>query len=151
MSHALVQHVVVSRTQNYEYTARFDTASGPVRVTLDEAPPLGAGAGPNPAALLSAAVGHCLAASLQFCLEKSHARVDRLEARVTTHVARNEAGRFRIVRIDVELVPGVADADAHRLIRCEDLFEDFCIVTESVRHGIPVNVRVADAQPAITE
>jgi hypothetical protein len=28
--------------------------------------------------------------------------------------------------------------------RCFAQFEDFCVVTESVRHGIPVGVRVVD-------
>jgi hypothetical protein len=59
-------------------------------------------------------------------------------------VTRNEKGRFRISRIDVELMPEVADGDRARLVRCEQLFEDFCIVTESVRQGIPVNVSVAE-------
>ena len=34
------------------------------------------------------------------------------------------------------------DEDTPRLGRCENLFEDFCIVTQSVRRGIPVNVTV---------
>ena len=34
-----------------------------------------------------------------------------------------------------------------RLERCEQLFEDFGIVTESVRRGIPVNVKVVEPRP----
>jgi hypothetical protein len=31
------------------------------------------------------------------------------------------------------------------LERCMAQFEDFCVVTESIRHGIPVSVEVVDA------
>jgi hypothetical protein len=37
-------------------------------------------------------------------------------------------------------------AAVQHLGRCLEQFEDFCVVTESVRHGIPVGVRVVDAQ-----
>jgi len=40
-------------------------------------------------------------------------------------------------------------ADAGRLERCERLFEDFCIVTASIRQGIPVKVRVAQRESAL--
>jgi len=36
----------------------------------------------------------------------------------------------------------VGEEDVARLERCASLFEDFCVVTESVRKGIPVNVSV---------
>jgi hypothetical protein len=62
-----------------------------------------------------------------------------MTANVTTHVARNEHGHFRIDGIDVELEP-VVGADGPRLERCSELFEDFCTVTASVKHGIPVRV-----------
>jgi uncharacterized OsmC-like protein len=68
-------------------------------------------AGPNPAAVLAAAVGGRLAASLTFCLNKARLEPDAVNADVTAHVTRNEAGRFRVSG-----------------------------VTESVRQGIPVNV-----------
>jgi hypothetical protein len=62
---------------------------------------------------------------------------------VTTHVARNERGRFRIRGIDVQLEP-VVDGGAN-IGRCEGLFEDFCIVTASVEQGIPVHVSLKEA------
>jgi hypothetical protein len=31
------------------------------------------------------------------------------------------------------------------LDRCMAQFEDFCVITESIRHGIPVSVKVVDA------
>ena len=65
-----------------------------------------------------------------------------MTANVTTHVTRNEAGKMRISGIDVELVPEVGSDAVGPVNRCETLFEDFCIVTESVRHGVPVSVSV---------
>jgi hypothetical protein len=61
---------------------------------------------------------------------------------VVARVTRNEQGRYRISGIDVELIPELQEDDPARLNRCERLFEDFCVVTESVRRGIPVDVKI---------
>ena len=67
-------------------------------------------------------------------------------------MVRNERGRYRIGQLRVRLAPDVvADPDG-RMARCLNLFQDFCIVTESVRHGIPVDVTVEPApveEPAL--
>ena len=97
--------------------------------------------------MLAAAIGDCLAASFAFCLRKVRLEPLDVNAEVVAHVARNEQGRFRIKGIDVELAPEVLEQDRPRLQRCEQLFEDFCIVTESVRRGIPVNVKVIEPKP----
>jgi hypothetical protein len=65
---------------------------------------------------------------------------------VTTHVTRNEKGRFRVSGIDVELTPAFASTEPVRLERCEGLFEDFCTVTASVKHGIPVHVSLKQSE-----
>lgn len=56
---------------------------------------------------------------------------------------RNARGRLRIEGIDVALTPCFAGTNEAGFERCKAMYEDFCIVTESVRHGIPVNVHVA--------
>ena len=139
-------HVTVRLDRDYRFTAAFDDVAGAAPVAFDEPAPLGAGTAPNAAAMLGAAVGNCLAASLAFCLRRARVDVAGLTARVTVRVDRNERGRFRIAGIGVELDPRVADAA--RLARCSELFEDFCIVTESVRQGIPVAVTVTGLERA---
>ncbi len=50
-----------------------------------------------------------------------------------------------IGEIRVKLAPDVAPEDRDRMERCLELYEDFCIVTESVRNGIPISVEVEAA------
>jgi uncharacterized OsmC-like protein len=141
-----IHHVTLRFARDYQFVAEFDDVVGAPPLRLDEPRPLGEERGPNAAALLGAAVGDCLAASLVFCLRKARVAVDGLTARVATHVTRNKEGRFRIGSIDVELVPDVGDVDRDRLVRCEELFEDFCMVTASVRQGIAVNVSIKEPE-----
>jgi organic hydroperoxide reductase OsmC/OhrA len=133
--------------RGYEFVATFPRGEGLPPIAFDEPAPLGEGSGPNAAAVLAAAIGNCLAASFAFCLRKARVEPVDLTAAVVAHVARNEHGRFRISGIDVELAPEVLESDRPRLERCERLFEDFCIVTESVRRGIEVSVKIV--QPAV--
>lgn len=145
MSETRTHHIRLSLDHGYEFDAIFPGVAGAPRVRLDEPVPLGEGHGPNAAALLGAAVGNCLAASLLFCLRKSRAEVAGLEADVEVTIERNPEGRYRITGIRVALDPRVTGDDTARLARCQALFEDFCIVTESVRAGIPVAVSVGGA------
>jgi organic hydroperoxide reductase OsmC/OhrA len=135
-------HVTLRYERGYEFVAEFHEPHIMPLLLLDEPKPLGDGLAPNAAALLGAAIGDCLGASFVFCLRKAHLDIDDLTVRVTTHVARNDDGRFRISGIDVAMDPKVQGKDRAREERCRNLFEDFCVVTESVRHGIPVNVTV---------
>ena len=144
MSHIESHHVTVELQDQYRFLVRFDDLDGVPPLTCDEPAPLGGGNGPNAAALLGAAVGNCLATSLAFCLRRARLDPVSLTARVTTHVARNDKGRFRIARIDVELSPELCAAPAGAELRCQELFEDFCTVTASIRRGIPVSVSLRE-------
>jgi uncharacterized OsmC-like protein len=138
----ITHHITVRQAQGFKFVAKFEDLPEKPSIVFDEPAPLGENRAPNAAAVLGAAVGDCLAASLTFCLRKVRLDPAHLTAHVATHVQRTERGRFRITGIDVELNPEVAEGEGAALDRCERLFEDFCIVTESVRHGIPVNVSV---------
>ena len=133
--------VSVDLEQDYRFEVDFGQL-GVVPLTVDEPPPLGGGQGPNPARLLAAATASCLAASAAFCLRRSRIAVEGMHAEATATLGRNEEGRWRIEGIRVHLRPEVAAEDAHRIGRCLELFEDYCVVTQSVRAGIPIDVEV---------
>jgi uncharacterized OsmC-like protein len=132
-------HVTIRLARDFEFVAEFNDLPGAPSVMFDEPKPLGGGKAPSAAAMLGAAVGNCLAASLAYCLRKARIEVADLTAHVRAHVSRNDRGRSRITGIDVELVPTLGRTDTP-VGRCEELFEDFCTVTASVRQGIPVHV-----------
>jgi len=116
---------------------------------MDEPEPLGAGSGPNASAVLASAVGNCLSASLLYCLRRARIDVDDLETSVMLHQGRNEHGRLRITGMDVVVKPRISSTSG-RVDRCLEIFEDFCVVTESVRNGIEVSVNVEIDGPGAT-
>jgi uncharacterized OsmC-like protein len=136
--------ITVRLTEGYRFVAEFPDIPGAPAIHFDEPSPLGSGSAPSAAAVLGAAIGNCLAASLAFCLRRARFDVTAFEADVETHVAKNEHGRYRIHDVDVQLRPTIEGAGSFD--RCADLFEDFCIVTASVQHGIPVRVHLEEAK-----
>lgn len=127
--------------KGYAFRVRFDQDAFP-DLLVDEPPPVGEGRGPSPTQLLSAAVGSCLSASALFCLRKARIDVRGMRTSVQTSVARNEEGRLRIGGIEVRIHLDVDPADRDKIGRCLALFEEFCTVTQSVRRGIGVEVKV---------
>jgi uncharacterized OsmC-like protein len=148
MPDTTVHHVTLSLKRGFEFEASFDDLPGCPQILLDEPQPLGESKGPNAAALVAVAAGNCLAASLLFCLRKSRASVGAMKVHVAAHVGRNEAERLRISHIDVELESDLGDDDLAKLERCSELFEDFCVVTQSLRKGLPVNVSLKHRKAA---
>jgi len=133
--------IEVKQKENYEFEVRFDKDHyAPLR--MDEPEPLGRDAAPNAARVLAAAVGNCLSASLLFCTRKARAELGPMETKVHVRLGRNERGRLRIAGIEVEIDPHFPPGEREKAARCLELFEDFCVVTASVRDGIPVDVRV---------
>lgn len=131
----------LTRQQDYQFNVQFDLAGVP-DLQLDEPAPLGAGAGPNASRLLAAAVANCLSASLLFCLGKFKQDPQGITAKVTGEMVRNEHGHLRVggIVVDIRL-----NQKVESLAHCAEQFEEFCVVTDSVRKGIPVSVRVLDA------
>jgi uncharacterized OsmC-like protein len=128
------------REDGYRFSVDFGEGLPPL--VMDEPAPLGVGSGPNAARVLGAAVGNCLAASLLYCLDRARVEVTDLRAEVAVTTERNPDGRLRIGSIRVQLSPELAGGSGGRVQRCLDIFEDYCVVTGSVRSGIAVDVAV---------
>lgn len=137
--------ITLEQQDGFDFRVKFDWPDNP-DLLLDEPEPLGKRHGPNAARLVGAAVGNCLSASLVFCL-RSKFKQDPgpLRASVTGRLARNERGRIRIGGLSVRIELAEDASALQHLDRCMAQFEDFCVVTESIRHGIPVDVEVVDA------
>ncbi len=133
----------LEQQDDFAFLIRFDNDIPSLLV--DEPPPLGQGAGPNPARLLAASVANCLSASLLFALRKFKNQPGKIVTSVTARMERNEQGRLRVSGVSVVIQ---IDSPAEMLDHLERVlaqFEDFCVVTQSVRSGFPVEVTVLDS------
>jgi len=141
-----IQEFTLTLTQEADYVFRivFDDTPIPALLT-DEAVPLGGDSGPNPSRMLVAAVANCLSASLLFSLRKFKNAPGTIVTRARARLERNEQGRLRVAHIGVAIELPDAAADYNQVERLLQQFENFCVVTESVRTGVAVDVTVHDA------
>jgi uncharacterized OsmC-like protein len=131
----------IEQIEDFEFRVQFDKEHYP-DLQMDEPAPLGRDSAPNPSRILAAAIGDCLCASLLFCARKARVELGRLSATVKVRMVRNDRGRLRIGRVDVEIDPRMPVSEREKAARCLELFEDFCVVTQSVRDGIDIGVSV---------
>jgi organic hydroperoxide reductase OsmC/OhrA len=135
--------VTIMWEKDLAFRVSFDIPTIP-SLKADEPPETGgSGEGPNASRLLGAAIGNCLSASMAFCLKKSKLDLKSLKSDVEVKILRNEKGYLRVSHIKVDMRPEFKSPDdVKRMERCQQIFQDYCIVTESVRKGIPVEVNV---------
>ena len=106
--------------------------------------------GPNPSRMIALGVLGCLSASFIFCLKKRNFKVDDLESEAEVTIARNDEGFLRIKKIDVNIEPKINNLETlKRTKQCLKIvkdgvsfFEQYCMVTQSVRSGIKVNLNI---------
>ena len=131
----------LEQEEDYAFRVKFDLKKADDLI-MDEPPPLGERNGPNASRLLAAAAANCLSASLMFCLAKEEVPARAVHTEATCTMVRNDKKRLRVGRVDVRITADDALLDSKKRDRCMDLFEDFCVVTASLRQGIPVGVEV---------
>jgi uncharacterized OsmC-like protein len=137
----LADHIVeLDHKERYSFTARFVSEEG--RLNMDEPAPLGPGGGPEGVSLLAGAAGYCLAASLVFCLRKVRVPFDDLDVRAVAHLKRVEKRLRRVESMEVDIHLQVEQEHEKAMERCLRHFHEFCIVTESIKGGFPITVRV---------
>lgn len=132
--------IQMQQIDSYEFKVTFDKEQYE-DLYIDEPAPLGHDEAPNAVRILAAAIGNCLSASLLFCLSKQKKKLEGMSSTVEVEIVRTEQRRLRVGKVNVVLHPAL-DADDATLAHCRDLFEDFCVVTQSVRQGIDVDVKL---------
>jgi uncharacterized OsmC-like protein len=130
--------VELRQEEEFRYEARYPGAAfGPVIV--DEPAPTGGGTGPSPTQILATAVGHCMSSTLYDCFRRAHVPVRGIVTTVRTHTQRNDRGRLRVRRIEVDLrCEPVRPEDRERVDRCLEVFADYCPVSGAVRDGVTI-------------
>jgi organic hydroperoxide reductase OsmC/OhrA len=131
----------MEQEEGYAFRVKFDLKKAD-DILMDEPPPLGERNGPNASRLLAAAAANCLSASLMFCLAKEDVPSESVKTEAVCSMVRNEKKRLRVGRIDVRITAGNELLESKKRDRCMNLFEDFCVVTASIRQGIDVGVEV---------
>jgi organic hydroperoxide reductase OsmC/OhrA len=133
--------IELEQEDDYAFRVKFDLKKAD-DLLMDEPPPLGERNGPNASRVLAAAAANCLSASLMFCLAKEDVPARAVKSEATCTLVRNEKKRLRVGRLDVRITAGNELLASKKRDRCMSLFEDFCVVTASIRQGIPVGVEV---------
>jgi uncharacterized OsmC-like protein len=134
--------VDLEQVEKYRFTVAFAEAPFP-GCTLDEPPPVGGDAGPNPVQSLATAIGHCMSSTLVNTLERARVAVAPIHTTVRATVGVNAKGRRRVRELEVEIHTRPLDeADRSRFDHCVEIFEDFCTVSGAVREGVTIHSRV---------
>ena len=138
----------LEQQEGFQINVAFDWKRAP-DLLMDEGPPLGEQVGPNASRLLAAAAANCLSASLLHCVFKDEPPDHCLRTEATCIMVRNEKKRLRVGGLEIKLIVGAVIMESPRFARCKDLFEDFCVVSASIRQGIPMQVTIVDESGAV--
>lgn len=99
--------------------------------------------GPNPSKLLALSVLGCLAGSLTFCLKKKKSSLSDIKGNAIITSMKNEDGFWRLKKIDITLNPRIDNSEMRKSMdQCQKSFEQFCIISESLREGIDININI---------
>lgn len=99
--------------------------------------------GPNPSKLLALSVLACLAGSFTFCVQKNNSLLSDIEGKAIITSKRNEEGFWRLKKIDITLNPKIDNPKMRKRVdQCQKNFEQFCIISESIREGIDININL---------
>ena len=104
--------------------------------------------GPSSAEFLLVAIAGCQGVSFQFCLQKFRIEVEEMTVTVESkmkHVFHEEYEReiLNIIHINVIIDVKLKNPeDEEDLLECFGVYQKYCVVTTSIRRGIPVDVKL---------
>ena len=104
--------------------------------------------GPSAGEFLLVSIAGCQGVSFMFCLQKFGIEIEDLIVHVEskmTHVFREKYEReiLNIVKLNIVLDVKLKDPeDEEDLQECFEVYRKYCVVTSSVEHGIPYEVKM---------
>lgn len=141
---AETHEITLRQIENFRFETDF--GAGMPKLVSDEPPPLGTGTGPEPVALLLAAVASCMSSSFHFAMTKFRESPGRISTHASATVDRDETRRLRVQGIHVGIGFEASAGTISHLARILESFEQFCTVGASVARGIPIKVTVTDGE-----
>jgi uncharacterized OsmC-like protein len=98
--------------------------------------------GPSAVEYLLIGIGGCLGTTFIFCLQKKNIELETFEVVVdgkVSHTGPKKRLRLENVDVDLKFTPKEASSDLE-INRCMKEFTKYCVVTNSITNGLPINV-----------
>jgi len=98
--------------------------------------------GPSAVEYLLIGIGGCLGTTFIYCLQKKNIELETFEVVVdgkVSHTGPKKRLRLENVEVDLKFTPKEASSDLE-LNRCMKEFTKYCVVTNSITNGLPINV-----------
>lgn len=98
--------------------------------------------GPSAVEYLLIGIGGCLGTTFIYCLQKNNIELEALEVVVDgklSHTGPKMRLRLADVDVDLKFTPKEASSDVE-INRCMKEFTEYCLVTNSISNGLPINV-----------
>jgi len=102
----------------------------------------GTNLGPSAVEYLLIGIGGCLGTTFIYCLQKNNIELETFEIVVdgkVSHTGPKTLLRLENVDVDLKFTPKEASSDVE-INRCMEEFAKYCIVTNSIANGLPINV-----------
>jgi uncharacterized OsmC-like protein len=98
--------------------------------------------GPSAVEYLLIGIGGCLGTTFIYCLQKKNIELETFEVVVdgkVSHTGPKKRLRLENVDVDLKFTPKEASSDLE-INRCMKEFTKYCVVTNSITNGLPINV-----------
>lgn len=135
--------VTLKYSENLHFTASARHFSD---MDLDEPESFhGTDIGPSPVEYFLIGIGGCLGSTFAYCLQKQDVEIDLLEVVVDGQLKHTGPKMgLKLVNIEAELlITAKNEASSDKIEQCIKNFRDYCIVTNSITQGVPLDVKVS--------
>ena len=101
--------------------------------------------GPSSVEYVLIGIGGCLGSSFIYCLQKKKIEIENLEIEIDGKLKHTGPKmNLRLVNVDVQLIFTPKKGKQLEIInQCIKKFFDYCVVSNSIIQGIPINVSVS--------